>query len=172
MEDLKHHWKRETNGYNSCLQICVWYSLPRSAQFFIRKECAQLWATYFFIKLKKESDFLYKDTVPWKLLKKLSFWFCILSKRHVIMESWRIVAQRYCYVNRVSCLKAAGYEIIFLDETWCNSCDVKKGWNDESCSSSLKAPVSCGQQTTVLHAGFVMAGFLIIYMSLKKHWWL
>lgn len=101
-----------------------------------------------------QCDFPYKETTLRMLLKKLGFRFRILNKRRVIMESCRIVAWRYRYLNRINCLRDTGYEIIFLDETWYDTHDVvKKGWDDGSCSCSLQAPASRGKRIMVLHAG-------------------
>lgn len=70
------------------------------------------------------------------------------------MESGRIVAWRYQYLTRLRTLRDAGCKVIFLDETWFDTHDVvKKGWDDLSCSCSLKAPASRGKRIMVLHAG-------------------
>ena len=70
------------------------------------------------------------------LLKELGFRGCILNKRHVIRESLRIVEWIYSYLNRINCLKAAGFGIIILDKTWYDTHGVvNMGWDDGSCSS-------------------------------------
>lgn len=86
-------------------------------------------------------------------LYQIWFSFHILSKRasnsHQI-EPCRIVSWRYQYLIMLNSLKAACYDVIFLDETWYNTHDVvKKGCN----SCTLKTSVSLSQQIMVLDAG-------------------
>ena len=93
------------------------------------------------IKLQQTCEFPYKETHLRELLKKLRLRFHTLDKRHTIMESARIVAWRYRYLNRINQLRANGYKCIFLDETWFDTHDVvKKDWDDGCCSCTLKDP--------------------------------
>ena len=80
-----------------------------------------------FIKLRKDNSFLYKETKLRMLCKKLGFHFHILNKRCVLMEPCRIVAWRYCYMNSINSLQSVVCEIVFLDETWYDMHEVKKG---------------------------------------------
>ncbi|KAJ4447875.1 hypothetical protein ANN_09884 [Periplaneta americana] len=47
------------------------------------------------------------------------------------MESARIVAWHYNYLQRLNKLRSEGSQIVFLDETWYDTHDVvQKGWDD------------------------------------------
>ncbi|KAJ4440794.1 hypothetical protein ANN_10640 [Periplaneta americana] len=70
------------------------------------------------------------------------------------MESARIVAWRYNYLQRLNKLRSEGSQIVFLDETWYDTHDVvRKGWDDGTCNCILKSPSSRGKRIMVLHAG-------------------
>ncbi|KAJ4425327.1 hypothetical protein ANN_28246 [Periplaneta americana] len=70
------------------------------------------------------------------------------------MESARIVAWRYNYLQRLNKLRPEGSQIVFLDETWYDTHDVvRKGWDDGTCNCILKSPSLRGNRIMVLHAG-------------------
>ena len=105
-------------------------------------------------EVKRVCHFPYEATNMRGIIKRLGFHFRTLNKRRVIMESSRIVAWRYKYLNRLNQLRSAGYRIIFLDETWYDTHDVvKKGWDDGSCCCCLQSPVSRAKRIMILHAG-------------------
>lgn len=57
------------------------------------------------------------------------------------MESVRIVARSYNYLQRLNILRSEGFQIVFLDETWYDTHDVvRKGWDDGTCNCILKFP--------------------------------
>ena len=89
-----------------------------------------------------------------QFLLKMGFRFRTVKTKSVVMESARIVAWRYKYLQKLKCLRRQGYNIIFLDETWFHTHDVnKKGWDDRTCNCTLIVPVSRGKRIMVLHAG-------------------
>ncbi|KAJ4442121.1 hypothetical protein ANN_11987 [Periplaneta americana] len=70
------------------------------------------------------------------------------------MESARIVAWRYNYLQCLNKLRSEGSQIVFLDETWYDTHDVVwKGWDDGTCNCILKSPSSRGKRIMELHAG-------------------
>ncbi|KAJ4448233.1 hypothetical protein ANN_10247 [Periplaneta americana] len=69
------------------------------------------------------------------------------------MESARIVAWRYRFIERLRKLRSEGCRIVYLDETWFDTHDVKKGWDDGTCNCILKTPTSRGKRIMVLHPG-------------------
>jgi len=74
------------------------------------------------------------------------------------------------YIERISAFREARKKIVYLDETWYDTHDVKKrGWSDGSAECSLKCPVSRGKRVIILHAG-TEDGFLenCLLISAKK----
>ena len=120
------------------------------------------------IQLQAVCEFPYKIEWLRQLLLNLGFRFRTLDKRRVIMESARIVAWRYQYLNKLNFYRKEGHLIIYLDETWYDTHDVvSKGWDDGSCSCCLHAPVSRGKRIMILHAGST-EGWVGVSTSLLK----
>ena len=58
------------------------------------------------------------------------------------------------YIERISAFREARKKIVYLDETWYDTHDVKKrGWSDGSAECSRKCPVSRGERVIILHTG-------------------
>ncbi|KAK3909641.1 Protein FAM243B [Frankliniella fusca] len=100
-------------------------------------------------------DFPYKRTQLYKLLNEMGFHYETLDKRLVIKNTEKMRHLRSVYLRRIADLRAQGYVVVYLDETWYDTHDVKKkGFTDRSirCVLPLTVP-SRGQRIIIVHAG-------------------
>lgn len=111
--------------------------------------------TSLFLKLKQDYvEFPYSETTLFRLIRKMGYKYSTLNQRHAIMESPRLIKCRMEYVRAIKNFRLEGKNIIFLDETWYDTHDLKKkGFADQSSKCFLNAPCSRGQRIIILHAG-------------------
>lgn len=70
------------------------------------------------------------------------------------MESHRIVQWRQEYLEKIGKYRGEGRPIIYLDETWYDTHDIKrKGWSDGTIKSAANTPSSRGKRIILIHAG-------------------
>lgn len=80
--------------------------------------------TKLFIKLKKTVIFSINNIQI--VTEENSFCFHFLNKMHVIMESCTLAAWRYLYLHSLNSLRATGYKVTFLNETWYHTHGIVK----------------------------------------------
>ena len=101
-----------------------------------------------------EYPFPYCKKTLGSLLKKLGFRYCKVDNRTAIMESGRIVNLRYQFLTKIRKLRAEGYKVVYMDETWYDTHDTaREGWSDNSAKCYLNNPVSRGKRIVICHAG-------------------
>lgn len=105
-------------------------------------------------------------------LKSIGFYYGNIDKRMAIMETARLQRHRLEYVTEIRKFREQGREIIYLDETWFDTHDVKtKGLTDKSRHCFLNVPPSRGKRVIILHAGgangWVRNGLLISAKNIK-----
>lgn len=70
------------------------------------------------------------------------------------MESPRLVSLRAKYLNSLYRHVESGTRVVYLDETWYDTHDVKcYGFQDDSGKCKMDAPVSRGKRIIIIHAG-------------------
>ena len=99
----------------------------------------------------------YKCTTLYDIVRKLGFTYQKADNKSIILESYRIVAWRYEYLRKTEKLRAEGYLIICLDETWFDSNEtVRKVWADSTKNCSVSTLMSRGKKVVICHAKFVV----------------
>lgn len=105
------------------------------------------------------------------VLKRMGFGYKKFGNRKCIMERADIVAWRCRFLREIR--NENFDEIIWIDETWANTNhSLKKGWTDDTSSSTMVAPLGKGGRVIVLHAGST-SGFVpncsLVFSSKKTN---
>lgn len=127
-------------------------------------------------KLKEAIQFTGSERCLRQIVKKLGYRWC-KSNRKILKGKYDIVSWHLRFIRSIRQYRNEGRPIIYMDETWLNSCHtMQKTWSckNESFSSSentLSIPENKGPQLIICHAGDKM-GFiengLLIYKSKQK----
>lgn len=96
-----------------------------------------------------------------------------LNRRRYIMESQRIERLRIEYMAQIAQYRRLGRNIVYLDETWFDTHDIKThGLSDDSSKCVLRVPASRGKRVIILHVGgsngWVQNGLLVSAKNIKN----
>ncbi len=91
-----------------------------------------------------------------RCLKQLKFAYrTVGDNKNVIMEREDVVRLRHSFLRKINQFRADGWEIVYLDETWCNQnhTRVKKWVETETGKCGKLPPTGKGKRVIILHAG-------------------
>ena len=94
-------------------------------------------------------------------LNELGFSFRKRGKKHYVKETQQILSDRCNYLRKLREFRQAGFQVVYLDETWVNQNHRSEyGWFPEDESELPQYPAGKGARYVVLHAGCREKGLL------------
>ena len=80
--------------------------------------------------------------------------YCKRGKKHYVKENQQITADRCFFLRKIKEYKMAGFQVVYLDETWVNQNHRPEcGWFPKDESTLPQLPSGKGRRYVILHAG-------------------
>ena len=94
-------------------------------------------------------------------LNELGFSFRKRGKKHYVKETQQVLSDRCHYLRKIREYRQAGFQVVFLDETWVNQNHRSEyGWFPKDESELPTYPSGKGARYVILHAGCREKGLL------------
>ncbi|XP_053406296.1 uncharacterized protein LOC128559142 [Mercenaria mercenaria] len=117
--------------------------------------------------LKEDIDFIGSKSLLRKIIRELGFrWKRTNSQRKVLLEKQSVVELRLKYYAKKKQLEEAGYDFVYIDETWVDTSHTAKYCWQAPGMDGVTTPVSKGQRLIIVHGGSnegFVPGALLIY---------